>query len=77
MEEVEQAMKQLEDRKSPGIDGIPAKICRTGGPALTNEIDSLCKVIWQEEEWPEHWTKSYFILHYHWQNTYHSHFSGM
>ena len=52
-EEVEQVMKQLKDRKSLGRDGMPAKLCKAGGPALTNEIHRLCNVIRQEEEWPE------------------------
>ena len=58
-EEIEEAVRKLKDKKSPGIDGIPAELIKkTGGPALITEIHRLCNMIWQEEEWPEQWTKS-------------------
>jgi len=52
-EEIEEEVRKLKDKKSPGIDGIPAELIKTGGPALITEIHRLCNMIWQEEEWPE------------------------
>ena len=60
-EEIEEAVKKLKDKKSPGIDGIPAELIKTGGPALITTIHRLCNMIWQEEEWPEKWTKSILV----------------
>jgi len=49
-DEMEQATTKLKDRKSPGVDGIPAERIKVGGPALTTEIHRLCNMIWQKEE---------------------------
>jgi len=40
-EEIEETVRKLKDRKSPGIDGIPAELIKTGGPALITEIQTL------------------------------------
>jgi len=40
---------------------MPAELIKTGGPALITEIYRLCNMIWQEEEWPEQWTKSILV----------------
>ena len=59
--EVEKAIASLKDKKSPGVDGIPAEVIKAGGEKLTKTIHGLCNKIWHEEQWPEEWTKSLLI----------------
>uniref|UniRef100_A0A914X6Y4 Reverse transcriptase domain-containing protein n=1 Tax=Plectus sambesii TaxID=2011161 RepID=A0A914X6Y4_9BILA len=58
-EEVAWALKQLPNRKAPGIDCIPAKLLKSVPiPTLT----TLCRQIWKTKSWPKDWTRSAFVL---------------
>ena len=61
LSEVEKAVKTLKDKKSPGIDGIPAEVIKAGGERLIKDVHRLCNMIWHEEQWPEEWTRSILI----------------
>jgi len=61
LEEVQAAVRKLKDRKSPGVDGIPAELIKAGGEGLTQAIQKLCEIIWKEEKWPQEWTKSVLV----------------
>ena len=57
-EEVVLALKQLPNRKAPGIDGIPAELLKPLAiPALTER----CRQIWKIKTWPKDWTRSVFV----------------
>ena len=55
LEEVQGAIKQLKNNKSPGCDGIPAELIKYGGIALAREIYRLILIIWDEERMPSMW----------------------
>jgi len=56
--QVEKAIRQLKNNKSPGADGVRAEKIKAGGESLTKEIHKMCKQIWTEVSIPEEWTKS-------------------
>ena len=49
------ALQSMNNNKSPGIDNIPAELCKSGGGLLLNKIHSLIKRIWKEEKMPTDW----------------------
>jgi hypothetical protein len=50
--EIEMAIQCMNNNKSPGINNIPAELCKKGGGLLLNKIHSLIKEIWREEKMP-------------------------
>ena len=59
--EISTAINKLNNRKSPGADGIPAELYKHGGPVMIEVIRQLCIEVWGTGEWPVDWTKSVFI----------------
>ncbi|CAF2067958.1 unnamed protein product [Rotaria magnacalcarata] len=59
--EVEEAIRTLKSKKSPGSDGITAEMIQAGGEQLTHKIHSLCSKVWHEGVIPEEWGKSILI----------------
>ena len=59
--EVEKAIRQLKDKKSPGFDEIPAELIKCGGEKSIDAIHRLCNMVWHQEVWPSSWTKSVLI----------------
>ena len=51
--EVERAVKQMNNNKASGPDGIPAEAYKFGGPDLTARVHSLLLRIWEEETLPD------------------------
>lgn len=56
--EVDWALRQLQNNKAPGIDGIPAELVK---PAPSAALTALCRTIWRTCEWPKEWKRSVFI----------------
>ena len=52
MEELQEAIKQLCNCKSPGADGLPAELFKSGGPILHHALLNLMHKIWSEEYTP-------------------------
>jgi len=50
--EISTAIKKLNNRKSPGADGIPAELYKHGGPVMIDVIHQLCPEVWETGEWP-------------------------
>src|SRR5215469_9474625 len=58
--EVELAIAKLKNRKSPGIDQIPAELIKAGGRTICCAIHKLIS-IWNKEELPEEWKESIIV----------------
>jgi len=59
--EVVAAVKKLKPRKAPGIDGVCGELIQCGGEAALNSIHTICQRAWDQEQFPEIWTKSVII----------------
>ncbi|XP_072039529.1 uncharacterized protein [Amphiura filiformis] len=61
-EEVEKAIKSLQNGKAPGIDNITAELIRHGGEMTIDILTVICNKIWQSGDWPTPWTQ---VAHHH------------
>ena len=59
--EVEKAIKELKNGKSPCVDEIVAELIKNGGDHVITYFYKLCALIWNKREWPDDWVKSIFI----------------
>ena len=64
LQEVENAVRNLKNHKSPGVDGIPSEVWKHGGSSLTGQLHQLICRIWAEEEVPQHWRDARLISIY-------------
>ena len=55
LQEVEHAVLTLKNRKSPGVDGVPAEVWKHGGPTITKRLHELIWSIWEVEKVPQQW----------------------
>jgi hypothetical protein len=58
LEGVRIAVQSLKNNKVPGVDRIPAEICKIGGPSLDARVHSLWMTIWMKETIPKDWAIS-------------------
>ncbi|KAJ4446470.1 hypothetical protein ANN_13166 [Periplaneta americana] len=61
LSEVEIAIENQKNYKSPGIDQIPAELIQEGESALSNEIYKLVLAILEKEIVPEQWKESIIV----------------
>jgi len=59
--EVELAIGELKNRKSPGIDQIPTELIKAGGRTICCAIHKRIISIWNKEELPEEWKGSFIV----------------
>ena len=59
--EVEAAIRKLKPRKAPGVDGVCGELIQHGGVAVSSGLQTICQRAWNEEAFPEIWTKSIII----------------
>jgi hypothetical protein len=59
--EVEKAVDKLKRYKSPGDDGIPAELLKSGGACMLDMLTSLFTVVWKAELIPNSWRKGTII----------------
>ena len=64
MEEIEECVRSLKNRKSPGGDGLPAEIYKYGGNDLLRKLHELICAIWISEVVPQNWKDSLIITIY-------------
>ena len=64
MEEVEGAVRNLQNRKSPGGDGIPAEIYKYGGATILQSLYHIISMVWETETVPQGWKDSIIITLY-------------
>jgi len=61
MTEVESAIRKLKPMKAPGIDGVCGELIQCGGEAAIRGAHAICQRAWEEEAFPEIWTKSLIV----------------
>ena len=61
LEEVRQAIQQLANNKSPGIDDLPIELIKALGAEGENTMLGICQKIWDTLEWPQQWKQSVYI----------------
>ena len=62
--EVELAMKQLKDGKSPGFDNLTSEMWKATGEEGIDLMWRLCCNIWNSREWPKDWTGVELFLYH-------------
>ena len=60
-DDVINAIKSLNDGKSPGNDNISSELLKHGGDAIVNVFTELCQKSWSMKKWPAQWTQSLVI----------------
>ena len=58
------AIKSLENNKSPGPDGLPSELYKEGGYFLHSKVHELMSVIWNTEEAPTDFLKTDMVFVY-------------
>ena len=59
--EVEKALKELPNGKSPGVDQIPAELIKASGEEGVSVMHRLCCRIWNSKQWPEDWRRAVLV----------------
>ena len=59
--EVIEAIKILNEGKSPSIDNIPSELVKHGDNAVVRILTTLCQKAWSSKVWPFRWTTSLII----------------
>ena len=59
--EVDAAVRKLKPLKAPGVDGVCGELIQCGGEAARLGIYTICQRAWEEETFPEIWTKSVIV----------------
>ncbi|EPB69589.1 reverse transcriptase [Ancylostoma ceylanicum] len=57
VEETEDAIRSLKNKKAPGLDEIPAEILKAGGRSMAEQLTRLCNDCWRQAKIPEDWRK--------------------
>ena len=60
--EIEAAVKQLKQGKSPGLDNIPGEMIRTNGSAALKALHTLITKVWVTSDWPDDWKQQEFVM---------------
>ena len=60
-EEIEIAIRELKSKKAAGIDGVTAELLKALDQDAQKEIKTLCRLIYQQGEWPEEFTQTVMI----------------
>jgi hypothetical protein len=55
IQDVVKAMRNLNNNKAAGTDGIPSELIKYGRYNVLNRIYELVRQIWEEERIPEEW----------------------
>ena len=60
-DEIRQALDQLANGKSTGVDELPAELWKAIGELGIDLLWKLCKAIWEQQEWPTDWCRAVFL----------------
>lgn len=61
LEEIEQAVSKLKNKKALGLDGVTEETLKLSGEIGTKILQKLCKEVWTIGAWPQEWMESIFI----------------
>jgi hypothetical protein len=64
LSEVHDAIKQMKNRKAPGIDNISADVLKAGGIPMAKWVHEILCDVWNNEEMIEDWTTAILIRLY-------------
>ena len=64
VEEILAAIKSMKSGKTPGLDGIPAEICKYGGTALHAQLLKFYHICWTAKELPQQFKDALIIAIY-------------
>ena len=59
--EVEVALREVANNKSPGWDNIPIEIWKCLGDKGIKTLTKICQKIWDTGKWPQDWKKSIYL----------------
>ena len=59
--EITHALRELQNRRAGGCDGIPPELYKEGGEALIDMLKSLLDDIWDSEQYPDEWRTSVLL----------------
>ena len=62
--ELEECIRTLRNRISPGADGLPAELFKYGGESVLREIHKVISIVWDTESVPKDWKDSLIISIY-------------
>ena len=62
LSEVEKAISELKNNKSPRLDEVAAELVKNGREQITTYFHKLCTAILTKKTWPDDWVKSIFVL---------------
>jgi len=60
--EFEEALKKFKNKKTEGIDEIPAEFLKQLGEKVTKKLYNICCKIYEEAQWPKDFAESIIIL---------------
>ena len=60
-DEIRQALYQLANGKSTGVDELPAELWKATGELGIDLLWKLCKAIWEQQERPTDWCRAVFL----------------
>ena len=55
------ALGSISTNKTSGGDGLPAELLQILKDDAVEVLHSVCKQIWETQQWPQDWKKSVFI----------------
>ena len=61
IDEVDDAIRTMRNRKSPGGDGLPAEIYKYGGPSMLRSLYGIICAVWSTGTIPQDWKDSLII----------------
>ena len=59
--EIRAAIQEMKNKKSEGIDNIPAELLKSLGEKATEELVKLCQQMYERGEWPDDFTKTIIV----------------
>ena len=60
--EVKWALGSITMNKASGGDGIPVELFQILKDVAVKMLHSICQQIWETQQWPQDWKRSFFIL---------------
>ena len=59
--EIRSALTHLKNAKAPGVDNIPPKSLKEGGPCTVEALHRILNFVWEKEEIPDDWKRGLLV----------------